>query len=93
MLTVSLIKRYTMQNVIQHRWFTCKMPKDIFDLLNCLNKNINLSSNNLINKTSSSILNSKYDDQLDLTVLIFLQQNTKWTEEQIKKVIFKYFSI
>lgn len=78
-----------MQNVIQHRWFTCKMPDNIFDLLKSLNNN-NLSSYALQTKTPSSLLNLKYLP-LDPTVLIFMQQHTGWTEDQITEVFFYYF--
>lgn len=88
MLTVSLLKRCSMQNVIQHRWFTCKMPDNIFELLNNLNKN-NLSSDVLLAKSPSSLLNSKYFP-LDPTVLIFLQQHIGWTEDQITEVSIFY---
>lgn len=92
MLTVSLAKRYSLSNVIQHRWFTSKMSPNIKNLL----KGLSLSNSNksLASSTSNSNLcvNIKPPKQLDPTVLLFMMQHTGWPEEQISEVgVLKYF--
>lgn len=81
MLTILPIKRYSLANVTQHRWFTCKMPEQIKDLL----KNLpNYNQNNLSTKIPSVIPTF----QIDPTVLLFMQQHTGWTEREITAVFF-----
>ncbi|KAL7070169.1 hypothetical protein ACQ4LE_010580 [Meloidogyne hapla] len=87
MLTISPAKRYNLQQVIQHRWFCAgKMPEQIKMLL--------LSS---VNKEQLTILN---DEQisipsttrlvLDPTVLVFMQQHTGWSDEQISEEVLSH---
>lgn len=88
MLTVLPIKRYSLTNVMQHRWFICKMPEQIKELL------ANLPN---LNQTNTEISTTVSSFQIDPTVLLFMQQHTGWTESQlievffIKKNFFKFF--
>lgn len=81
MLTIVPIKRYSLVNVTQHRWFNCKMPQHIKNLLQNLP---NLNQNDLSIKISATIL----PFQIDPTVLLFMQQHTGWTESEIMEVFF-----
>ncbi|KAH7711196.1 Protein KIN-29 [Aphelenchoides avenae] len=80
MLTVSPAKRYTLTQVIQHRWFIAKMPDQIRDLLRDVGRpSLSPSSSSLC--VVDGLKNGAR--QLDPTVVVFMQQHTGWTEEQI----------
>uniref|UniRef100_A0A915D956 non-specific serine/threonine protein kinase n=1 Tax=Ditylenchus dipsaci TaxID=166011 RepID=A0A915D956_9BILA len=82
MLTVSPAKRCSLSNVIQHRWFACKVPDQIKDLLHNL-PNITpiLQANHTLSAKASTPV------QLDPTVMLFMQQHTGWTEDQISEEV------
>lgn len=83
MLTVSPAKRYTLTQVIQHRWFIAKMPDQIRDLLR------DVARPSLSPSSSSLCVDGMLKNgarQLDPTVVVFMQQHTGWTEEQIYEV-------
>lgn len=92
MLTVTPAKRYSLQQVFQHRWFTRDIPENIKTLIKMnlkpeeIKPIVNSLSNNTL--TVDRRLSSKL---LDPTVLIFMQQHTNWSEEQIVDVNFFYF--
>uniref|UniRef100_A0A914ZFL7 Serine/threonine-protein kinase kin-29 n=1 Tax=Parascaris univalens TaxID=6257 RepID=A0A914ZFL7_PARUN len=70
MLTFHPGKRYSVENVVQHRWFiaeqSAKMQQLIRESLN----------SGLCPDTPSS-------PRLNPTVMLFMQQHTKWTEERV----------
>lgn len=82
MLTIVPIKRYSLVNVTQHRWFNCKMPQHIKNLLQNLSNQTDLNI-----KIPATILTF----QIDPTVLLFMQQHTGWTESEIMEVFFNIF--
>ncbi|CAJ0935509.1 unnamed protein product, partial [Mesorhabditis belari] len=71
MLVLTPAKRYNIQQVQQHRWLTTKCEDSL-----------SASTNNLPN---DHLLNTKISEKkkLSTTVLLFLQQHSKWAEEQI----------
>uniref|UniRef100_A0A914D6B2 non-specific serine/threonine protein kinase n=1 Tax=Acrobeloides nanus TaxID=290746 RepID=A0A914D6B2_9BILA len=79
MLTVSLAKRYSLSNVIQHRWFTSKMPTNIKNLL----KGLTLNNKTLSSTSNLRVETTRLQKQLDPTVMLFMMQNTGWSEVQI----------
>jgi serine/threonine protein kinase len=87
MLTVSPAKRYSLAQVSQHRWFIENISDTMRDLVkSSLNNERRASPSPSINLTVDRRLNSKI---LDPAVMIFMQQHTNWTEEQIVEDVLK----
>ncbi|KAE9555339.1 hypothetical protein FO519_001421 [Halicephalobus sp. NKZ332] len=86
MLTVTPGKRYSLSQVIQHRWFVVDMPGNLKTLMKTSLKQEEPKSKavlpniNPVNLTVDRRFSSK---PLDPAVMIFMQQHTNWSEEQI----------
>ena len=86
MLTVSPVKRYTLHQVIQHRWMTSNMPDQIKQLLAELASQKRKTKENSANNIASSpITNGR--PLLDPTVMVFMQQHTGWSDDQITEEV------
>ncbi|CAK5073695.1 unnamed protein product [Meloidogyne enterolobii] len=87
MLTISPAKRYNLQQVIQHRWFSAgKMPEQIKMLLiTSVNKEqLAISTDETINVPPT------IRPILDPTVLVFMQQHTGWSDDQISEEVISH---
>lgn len=86
MLTVAPAKRYSLQQVTQHRWFVRDIPDNIKNLIKT---SLKPEENKLTNIPSTSTLTVDRrlsSKPLDPTVMIFMQQHSNWSEEQIVEV-------
>uniref|UniRef100_F1KTV3 Serine/threonine-protein kinase kin-29 n=1 Tax=Ascaris suum TaxID=6253 RepID=F1KTV3_ASCSU len=70
MLTFHPGKRYSVENVIQHRWFVAEQSTKMQQLIR------ESMNSGLYPDTPSS-------PRLNPTVMLFMQQHTKWTEERV----------
>jgi serine/threonine protein kinase len=88
MLTVSPSKRYSLAQVSQHRWFTENISDTMRDLVKSSLSNERRASPSpaALNLTVDRRLSTKI---LDPAVMIFMQQHTNWTEEQIVEDVLK----
>uniref|UniRef100_A0A1I7WWY1 Serine/threonine-protein kinase kin-29 n=1 Tax=Heterorhabditis bacteriophora TaxID=37862 RepID=A0A1I7WWY1_HETBA len=77
MLVLNPLKRYGINNVIQHRWMTNSQST----------KTHLLVKNSLL--TASSLLPERKLLKLNPTILLFMQQHGKWSEEQITEDVLK----
>ncbi|KAI3407707.1 hypothetical protein GPALN_014360 [Globodera pallida] len=92
MLTVQPAKRCTLHYVIQHKWMQCDMPDQIKHLLLLAAQNVptSASSTTVHHQHKQQQQNhhvGRVQQQVDPTVLIFMQQHTGWSDEQIAEEV------
>ena len=91
MLTVAPAKRYSLHQVIQHRWFVLDMPENLKTLVKSSLKPEESKSTvpypNLVSLNLTVDRDRRFSTKpLDPTVMLFMQQHTNWSEEQIVEV-------
>ncbi|CAD6193042.1 unnamed protein product [Caenorhabditis auriculariae] len=78
MLVLNPARRYSIQNVIQHRWMNGGEMK-----------RVQPSPSMLLDAVPSSSLEIRTTSKLNPTIMLFMQQHGRWTEEQIVEAVLK----